>query len=45
MAKSMDLEQFHVVAIDSPPTSAKRRALEAQIDDNAKAWNREVAYK
>jgi len=44
-AKSMDLEQFHVVSIDSPLTLEKRRAIEAQIDENAKALEREVSYK
>jgi len=41
----MDLEQFHIVSIDSPLTVTKRRAIEAQIDENAKALEREVSYK
>ena len=41
----MDLEQFYVFSIDSPLTAVKRRAIEAQIDENAKAFEREVAYK
>jgi hypothetical protein len=41
----MDLEQFFVFSIDSPLTPAKRRSIEAQIEDNAKTLEREISYK
>jgi hypothetical protein len=41
----MDLEQFFVFPIDSPLTAAKRRALEEQIQEQAKLLEREITYK
>ena len=41
----MNLEQFYVFPIDAPLSSAKRRAIEAQIDDNAELFERKVSYK
>lgn len=41
----MDLEQFCVFQIDSPLTSAKRRALDAQLNENDELFEREVSYR
>jgi hypothetical protein len=41
----MNLEQFYVFEIDSPLTAEKRRAVDAQIDENATLFEREVSYK
>ncbi len=41
----MTLEKFYAFSIDSPLSSAKRRAIEAQIDENAQLFEREVSYK
>jgi hypothetical protein len=41
----MKLEQFYVFAIDSPLTSQKRLALEAEIYENAELLERKVECK
>jgi hypothetical protein len=41
----MQLEQFYVFPIASPLTGRKRQAIEAQIDENAQLFEREVAYR
>ncbi len=41
----MDLERFYVFPIQSGLTSEKRRAIEAQIETNAQAFERDVSYK
>lgn len=41
----MTLEQFYVFPIHSPLTADKRRAVEAQIAENAETFQREVSYK
>jgi hypothetical protein len=41
----MNLEQFFVFRIDSPLTSKKRLAIEAQIGENAQLFDRAVEYK
>ncbi len=41
----MDLEQFYVFPIQSKLTSEKRRAIEAQMAENAEAFDREISYK
>jgi hypothetical protein len=41
----MDLELFYVFPIQSRLNSEKRRAVEIQIDENAKAFERDVSYK
>jgi hypothetical protein len=41
----MELEQFFVLPIQSKLTSEKRRAVEAEIEENAQAFGREISYK
>ena len=41
----MDLEQFFVFPIQSKLTSEKRRTIEAQIEENAQTFGREISYK
>ena len=41
----MDLEKFYVFPIASPLSPAKRRAVEAQVDENAQLFEQKVSYK
>ena len=41
----MNLEQFFVFPIESPLSSQKRRAIDAQIGKNAELFDREVSHK
>ncbi|WP_374546504.1 hypothetical protein [Rhodoblastus sp.] len=41
----MDLEQFYVFPVHSPLTAEKRRAIDAQITENAALFEREVSFK
>jgi hypothetical protein len=41
----MDLEQFYVFPVQARLTSDKRRAIEAQIEENAQIFERDVSYK
>jgi hypothetical protein len=41
----MDLEQFYVFPVQSTLTSERRRAIEAQIAENAAAFEHDVSYK
>jgi len=41
----MKLEQFYVFPIDSALNGQKRKLIDAQIDANAKLFDREVEYK
>jgi hypothetical protein len=41
----MDLEQFYVFSISSPLTKEKRHAIEAQLNENAQLFEREISYK
>ncbi|MBB3102578.1 exopolysaccharide biosynthesis protein [Azomonas macrocytogenes] len=41
----MDLEQIYVFPVNSTLTSQKRHAVEAQLDENAALFEREVSYK
>ncbi len=41
----MNLEQFYVFPIDAPLSAERRRAIEAQIGENAQLFEREVSYK
>jgi hypothetical protein len=41
----MNLDQFYVFPIDSPLTAEKRRAIDAQITENAALFEREVTFK
>jgi hypothetical protein len=41
----MELEQFYVFNIDSPLTSTKRAAIEAEINLNANAFGRDVSLR
>lgn len=41
----MDLEQIYVFPLNAPVTVDKRKAIEAIIEDKAKAADRQVTYK
>jgi RNase H-fold protein (predicted Holliday junction resolvase) len=41
----MKLEQFYVFPIDSVLNSQKRKVIEAQIEENAQLFERDVEYK
>lgn len=41
----MTLDKFYVFQIDSPLTAEKRRAIDAQIVENAALFEREVSFK
>jgi hypothetical protein len=41
----MDLEQFYVFPVQSKLTSEKRRSIEAELEENAQKFGREISYK
>ncbi len=41
----MNLEQFYVFPINSALNSTKRKLIEAQIEENAQLFERDVEYK